>query len=153
MRALTVWQPWATLIIAGLKPYEFRRWPAPRGLVGKRIVVHAGSRPIKAREIVDLIERVETEELHAGFEKPGQVLDLFERVFKDPKILPLAAALGTTELGTPRKATDIFAGKIRDSSRIDEHVWGWPMIDPKPFEPPVPCRGFQGFWTYQGQTP
>lgn len=26
MKALTVWQPWASLIIMGAKPYEFRKW-------------------------------------------------------------------------------------------------------------------------------
>src|SRR5215212_7204780 len=34
--ALTIWQPWATLVIADCKPYEFRTWPAPRPLWGKR---------------------------------------------------------------------------------------------------------------------
>jgi len=28
MKALTIWQPWASLIMAGYKPYEFRGWPA-----------------------------------------------------------------------------------------------------------------------------
>lgn len=53
MKALTVWQPWATLIIAGAKPFEFRRWDyrtRDRGLEGQRIVIHAGARPIKRAE-------------------------------------------------------------------------------------------------------
>src|SRR4051812_29168039 len=25
-KALTIWQPWATLIVLGAKPHEFRRW-------------------------------------------------------------------------------------------------------------------------------
>ena len=29
MRALTIWQPWASLIIIGAKPFEWRRWRAP----------------------------------------------------------------------------------------------------------------------------
>jgi hypothetical protein len=52
--ALTIWQPWATLIIAGLKPYEFRGYPAPRFVRGHRIAIHAGARPIRASEITDL---------------------------------------------------------------------------------------------------
>jgi hypothetical protein len=42
--ALTIWQPWATLVIADCKPYEFRTWPAPRHLWGKRIAIHAAAR-------------------------------------------------------------------------------------------------------------
>jgi hypothetical protein len=38
MKALTIWQPWASLIMAGCKPYEFRRWAAPQRLVGQRLV-------------------------------------------------------------------------------------------------------------------
>jgi hypothetical protein len=43
--ALTVWQPWASLIIKDFKPYEFRGWPAPRSLVGRRLAIHTGARP------------------------------------------------------------------------------------------------------------
>lgn len=27
MRAITIWQPWASLILVGAKPYEFRPKP------------------------------------------------------------------------------------------------------------------------------
>lgn len=56
MKALTIWQPWASLIMAGFKPYEFRGWPAPRYVVGQRVVIHAGIRSIKKTEVRDLIE-------------------------------------------------------------------------------------------------
>ena len=44
MKALTLWQPWASLVIAGAKPYEFRSWSPPRWLIGQRIVIHAAAR-------------------------------------------------------------------------------------------------------------
>lgn len=34
--AITIWQPWATLIAEGAKPFEFRSWPAAPRLIGKR---------------------------------------------------------------------------------------------------------------------
>jgi hypothetical protein len=61
MKALTIWQPWASLIMIGAKPFEFRRWDfraREPSLVGERIVIHAGTRPMKADEIEDLIERL-----------------------------------------------------------------------------------------------
>lgn len=51
MLALTIWQPWASLIAAGAKPFEWRSWPAHRGLVGRRIAIHAGARPPRKSEI------------------------------------------------------------------------------------------------------
>lgn len=43
MRALTVRQPWAWLIIEGLKVKEYRKWqPGRRLQVGERFAIHAG---------------------------------------------------------------------------------------------------------------
>ncbi len=42
MKALTIHQPWAQLIVEGVKTIETRSWPAPAGLVGERIAIHAG---------------------------------------------------------------------------------------------------------------
>lgn len=39
---ITLWQPWASLIVHGHKTIETRSWPAPRSLVGRRIAIHAG---------------------------------------------------------------------------------------------------------------
>ena len=37
-------QPWAQLMVWGLKNVETRSWPAPRNLIGERIAIHAGKR-------------------------------------------------------------------------------------------------------------
>lgn len=44
MHALTVWQPWASLIACGAKQIETRSWPAPEALWGERIAIHAAKR-------------------------------------------------------------------------------------------------------------
>ncbi len=49
MKALTIRQPWATLIALGVKTIETRSWRAPVSLIGQRIAIHAGShRPLLA---------------------------------------------------------------------------------------------------------
>lgn len=58
MKGLTIWQPWASLILAGAKPVEWRGWPAPAYLRGQRIAIHAGARPARADEIADILERI-----------------------------------------------------------------------------------------------
>lgn len=42
MRALTVKQPWASLIASGIKQVENRTYPVPRTVRGQRIAIHAG---------------------------------------------------------------------------------------------------------------
>lgn len=41
MKALPLWQPWATLVAIGAKRVETRHWQAPPWLVGQRIAIHA----------------------------------------------------------------------------------------------------------------
>ena len=40
--AITLRQPWASLIALGIKTVATRSWPAPARLVGSRLAVHAG---------------------------------------------------------------------------------------------------------------
>jgi hypothetical protein len=49
-RALTVRQPWAWAIAAGLKALENRSWRPPAELLGQRIAIHAGTGPDREGE-------------------------------------------------------------------------------------------------------
>lgn len=144
MKAITIWQPWATLIMAGVKPHEFRRWPAPQSLIGQRIVIHAGGRKVVQQEIRELRYRLHMERLETGL-VPEPALALLARIA--PGDYPLASGLGTVLLGQPIRATDLYKD-VNDSDRIDHHVWAWPTSDPQPFEPYMPARGAQGFWEW-----
>lgn len=42
MNALTLHQPWASLMALGVKTIETRSWPAPQSAIGQRFVIHAG---------------------------------------------------------------------------------------------------------------
>lgn len=147
MKALTIFQPWASLIMLGVKPYEFRRWEAPRWIRGQRIVIHAATRPMKAAEIVDLIERLTHEPELTGLAPAGKALDLLDKVWRKQTTLPLSAGLGTAVIGTPKRAVEIYGGSI-DSDRLEHSTWGWPLTDLQRFEPIVPRKGLQGFWNW-----
>lgn len=51
MKAITLWQPYASLVALGVKTIETRSWPAPKGLVGQRIAIHAAAKPPIAHEL------------------------------------------------------------------------------------------------------
>lgn len=158
MKALTIWQPWASLIIAGAKPYEFRRWRAPRSLIGQRIVIHAAARKIDAQETRMLFHckhlRNTDPEIGEAWamtcliaDKAGPVLAMGVA-----GALPMSAGLGTAILGEPRLGTEIAeefgVPRANDSDR-DEHAnWGWPLTDIEVWPEPIPMRGAQGFWTW-----
>lgn len=161
MKALTIWQPWASLIMVAAKPFEFRPksylayFGAPA--IGETIVIHAGARPVKPKEVDDLLERIEGNPKSTGL-VPAIARTVLERCKAAAKYqaLPLGCGLGTAKLGKPRNAGTIFAG-IADSDRaaedLDRYNWAWPLTDIHPFDAPVPMRGLQGFWTWPEKVP
>jgi hypothetical protein len=153
MKALTVYQPWASLIIVGAKPFEFRGWDFTKrehGLLGERIVIHAGARPVKPVEIEDLLRRLGSDDDMTGL-VVDQARELLERVRAAHKyrVLPLAAGLGTAIIGRPRNAGIIFGANVADSDR-GAFNFAWPLTDVRRFDVPIPARGAQGFWRWSG---
>ena len=44
MNALTLHQPWAGLLAAGVKTIETRSWAAPQSAIGQQMAIHASKR-------------------------------------------------------------------------------------------------------------
>lgn len=168
MKALTIWQPWATLIMIGAKPYEFRSWKPPRSLVGQRLAIHAGARPVRVNEIRALIMGLRGSSICANpCLKTDIALPILERVLaafkKSPDTLfgtsetltlPLSHVLGTVRVGDPKRGDECAAefGETagNDSDREGTFNWGWPMLDVQPLVPPLERRGAQGLWDIYG---
>ena len=147
--ALTIWQPWATLIIAGAKPYEFRGWAAPTAVRQRRIAIHAGARRPVMAELRALRLKLARPETDTTGLVAAIALPLLERWCQDPAALPLSSVIGTAVLGTPKRANQLpeFAATFVNDSDRDQHAnWAWPLTDIVPLEPPLPYRGAQGFW-------
>lgn len=153
MMAITIWQPWASLIAAGAKSYEFRSWPAPRHLWGQRIAIHAGARPIRRAEIAELLAKLEGGHApETGLIMPA-ALTVLERVWQAPKSLPLSSIVCTAVLGHPIRDALLarvlgLPALINDSDRTEHSNWGWPLSDIQPVEPFAPARGAQGWWAW-----
>lgn len=145
MKALTIWQPWASLIMIGAKPYEFRSWPAPASVRGQRIVIHAGKRPAREDEIREIKYRLDRFN-GAGLQlDPHKAMELLVRV-------PAAAfiksvGLGTAELGEPERCCELFRDTM-DQDDINPDMWAWPLTDVRWFDAPIPSRGERGFWNW-----
>lgn len=150
MKALTVWQPWASLIAIGAKPYEFRGWRPPRSIIGQRIAIHAGARRMQRSEVYDLLHTLDHACLNAEAARP-----LLRRIYDNPGIAPLSHILCTAVLGEPKRGDEcarefgIETGG-NDSGRTGTFNWGWPLTDIQPLVPPAPARGAQGFWDWAG---
>lgn len=165
LRVVTVFQPWASLIMVGAKPYEFRSKRPPRTIVNERVVIHAAARRIQTREVCEIIAKLEEggESAAQTCLKPDLAMPILERALltgttnefgyldlRGRGDLPWGAGLGTAICGEGRSGYDIAeefgAEHVNDSDR-DEHAnYGWPMTDIEVWPEPVPARGSQGIW-------
>jgi len=161
MKALTIWQPWASLIMAGAKPYEFRSWRPPASLIGQRIVIHASAKKIDKAEAKTLVgilhcrgfsdeHRMLAAETCLHHETAVPILQRAWEPSSNP--LPIACGLGTAIVGEPRLGTDIAeefgVPRANDSDRDQHSNWGWPMFDIEVWPEPIPMRGKQGLWNW-----
>ena len=130
MTAITLWQPWASLIAAGLKRHETRHWYTfQRG----PLAIHAAVRPC----VTDLAPRL---------------TDLLTRRFGPdwPALLPRGAVLCTAVLGACIPTAGATVGeteRLCGNWSPGRHAWRLDQV--APLDTPVPAKGKQGFWTWR----
>lgn len=126
MKAITIKQPWASLIVAGLKDIENRSWKTNfRG----RVLIHAG----KARE------------KQFGIPKKLFADDAVYSVI-DSKELPQGAIIGSVEI--------VDCVKNHPSLWAIEGDWNWVLANPVMFPQPITgVKGKLSFWDYDGELP
>ena len=132
MKALTLTQPWATLVILGVKGWETRSWK-PGGLaIGERIAIHAAKS--WTRDDIDF-----------AFDMASR--DILPRV---PSIeLPRGAVLGTVTFTGYRPTAGMEPGEIE--ALVGDFTpgrWAWGLADPHEYAHPIPARGALGIWTW-----
>lgn len=141
MRALSVWQPWASLLISGIKAYETRHWQPPAALTGHRIAIHAS----KTEQGVHL------------FGLPGPLLQLqweaSMRLKREHAALadyPFGALLGTAVLSFVIPTDSAVGAEVLAGEKAlgdwSPGRFAWRFIDHRIFPKPIPYRGSQGFF-------
>jgi hypothetical protein len=155
--AITVWQPWAMLISGGAKPFEFRHWPAPKRLWGRRVAIHAGARPARQSEIRDLLLTLQSSYWRDAALDRDPAIKILERALLAPRSLPHRAVLCLATLGQPIRNNELSAALgvpcVHDSDRGEHTNWGWPLTDIEPLQPFVPATGAQGWWNWKRVAP
>lgn len=154
IKAFTVYQPWASLIMIGAKPYEFRKWSFMVRKVGikpgERIGIHAGARSIRPAEVLDIRNRLDDPMQSTGLiaDKARLLIDRLLQARKCQGVIETGALLGTVKIGEPVLSTEVFPqwrGLVNDSDRLEHCKWAWPMNDPRQFVQ-IPMNGAQGFF-------
>ena len=167
VKAITLHEPWASLIASGHKNVETRSWKPPWAVIGQRIAVHAAKRRPKQWDL-DLMQGLGRDELPDGYDfgfdgEPVPTLGV-----------PLGLVLATVVLAD---AVEIYELKEDDSVdylrgdviaigksvvsgglsgvQVDRYGdftvgrWMWVLEDLQRLEVPVGAVGRQGFWEWE----
>lgn len=153
MKALTIWQPWASLIAIEAKPYEFRGWPAPRSIRGQRIAIHAGARHVSKVEVRALLMKLNGREPWLVSLIRDKALPLLELLSHSPGAAPLASIVATAVVAdcvrADKVAVEFGYAAQNDSDRQEHFNWAWKLTDVQPLRPIVPAKGMQGLWDWK----
>ena len=149
--AITLHQPWASLIALGIKTVETRSWPAPARLLGRRIAVHAGKRLV--RQPGERIER----ELLAQWGEDWRVNIPTGAVVATATL----AGMAQVEYVDPPSGHAVHdpgteVGSIAGMGRTPVDYWGdfsvgrwlWFLNDVGALPEPVPAIGRQSLWRW-----
>lgn len=140
MKVISVWQPWASLIVHGMKFFETRGYPPPKSVLGQTIGI-ASTKNI-------------TPDQRSAYADPE-----FERFFKQsglPELeeLPRGVLLGTVTVDSFELVTEDF---LEDVTReelsfgwYDLGRYAWRLRYPKPLVTPIPIQGKQGIYDWRG---
>ncbi|MFH1833912.1 MAG: ASCH domain-containing protein [bacterium] len=125
MKALTLWQPWAHIVCAGIKKVENRRWRPPRHAIGQRLAIHAGK--VYDKDGAATIKRLSGLDIPESACTKGAIIGTAKLVAHLDSTLGLESFVGEGQ-------KKWFFGPI-----------GWLLDDIMECEP-VPCAGALGLW-------
>ncbi len=131
-KALTLTQPWATLVVLGEKAWETRSW---RTKYRGPIAIHA------ARNYPRSAQRLsETDAYYVT------TLGKYPITW-----LPLGAIIGTVELVEIERVEAVVGVVIgRKEEAFGDYSpgrWAWQLANPMIFDEPMPWRGALGLWS------
>lgn len=124
MKALSLTQPWATLVVTGRKRVETRSWPTS---IRERIAIHASkAMPAYAREAA----------IEFGL---------------DPDALPRGAIVGQVSLAGCEPTNEARPHVSEEELWFGDFADGrfaWYLVSPTVELRPIPARGALGFWDW-----
>lgn len=128
MKAITIKQPWASLIVHGIKNIENRTWSCPKKYLGQRVLIHSSGKPLNYDNFYDSILTNE------------QLLALPEnKEWKDFSFCT-GSIIGSIEI--------VDCVQYHSSIWAEKKVYNWVLANPILFPEPIPAKGKLSFWEY-----
>ena len=147
MKAISVKQPWAYLLCAGIKGIENRTWKLPDKYKGKRVLIHASAKTDK--EPYMLFD-------DAQIDAVGN--DIMDVVASYHNTSAIIGSVVFTDSVINHQS--VWAEKTH-MAKLGEHelpsclyhpykpIYNWVASDPILFDKPIAAKGKLGFWEYK----
>ena len=146
MKAITIKQPYASLIVEGLKDIENRTWKCPEKYIGQRVLIHSSSS-----------EKYDKLPLDKMFTK-SQLSGLYEKYTESElckRVYLFGAIIGSVEI-----VDCVINHKSIWAEKTDEPLeyytgeeefscyptYNWVLANPIKFKNPIPIKGKLNFW-------
>jgi len=126
MKALSLWQPWASLMADGRKKIETRHWRPPAWLIGQKLAIHATM-------------HVDRASCHSfGY---------------NPLVIPRGCIVAIMNLDKFEKFDEAFEEKIAlypegQYGDFSMGRFGWFCTLVQKFDEPIAATGHQGIWDW-----
>lgn len=135
MPCLTVIQPWASLIAAGIKRVETRNW-IRRDLIGSRLAIHAASRWTAEQQ---------------AFARSSMVASMLQRA--GVLRIPLGAVVGTVRVVGFQEWMPLNWEERRRLAMLamgdqDHGQYAWLLAEANTLTKPFPAAGQRGLWRW-----
>lgn len=176
MKAITLWQPWASLVAVGVKTIETRSWSTShRG----PLAIHAGARPPETSNFGGemggwTVGRLDPGAPRRMWRGSGPIIDLplgavvatctltdvvpiLDERIDDPHLLISDEALWIAEAAYGEDHGEGNIERLQDAWQVtDQRPYGdftpgryaWLLAEVELLEEPVPARGRQGLWEW-----
>jgi len=129
MKAITLTQPWATLVAIGEKQWETRSW---RTNYRGRLAIHAAKGfPRSAQYIAK-----ETQPFQDALNRPNEDLPLGAII----AVVTLEDILPVVSVSAQISGTELVFGDYTPGR------WAWQLTEIYPLQYPVPCKGALSLW-------
>ena len=141
IKAISLWQPWATAVIDGVKEIETRTHDRFKSLVGQRVWIHAA-------------KKVDPNWVEMWREAGvcETVIERFQGMVKEG--LPAGALLGTVKVSRGKWVESFPAEHPWWVDNMSEHAccdvrgkYCMELVEPSMLVRPISERGRQGIWT------
>ena len=153
MKALTLWQPWATLVAMGVKKIETRGWKTPyRGdlaihaaakIPPKWLGASAHTEPFRD-ELADIF-CVRRDRDDRG----GKHVDDILRGLPFGKIVCIVRIVGIQETSESLRQELDRRERLFGNYEDGRYAWHLQMVDV--IEPPIPAKGNRMLWNWSGR--